>query len=101
VGATYSWDGKSTGQGTLTITKSEPGKGIGYDLSFQQGKFKSTGTITIEPAGEGFNVIWSNEGELGSNPINRYFGLMMDRMMGPDFETGLGNLKKRVEAPPQ
>src|SRR5262245_24562443 len=24
-GASYSWDGKSTGQGTLVITKSEPG----------------------------------------------------------------------------
>jgi len=98
-GATYSWDGKSTGQGTLVITKSEPGKRIDYDLSFQQGKFKSTGTITIAPAGEAVNVTWSNTGELGSNPINRYFGLMMDRMMGPDFAEGLRNLKEKVEKP--
>lgn len=32
------------------------------------------------------------------NPISRYFGLMMDRFMAPDFETGLNNLKKKVES---
>ena len=99
VGATYSWEGKSTGQGTLTITKSEPGKRVDYDLSFQQGKFKSTGAITIAPAGEMLNVTWSNTGELGSNPINRYFGLMMDKMIGPDFQDGLRNLREMVEKP--
>jgi hypothetical protein len=101
VGATYNWDGKSTGQGTLTITKSEPGRGIGYDMAFEHGKFKSQGGILIEPAGDQMNVTWTNEGELRSNPINRYFGLMMDKMMGPDFEQGLRNLKQRVEAPPK
>jgi hypothetical protein len=35
---------------------------------------------------------------LGWSPINRYFGLMMDGMMGPDLEKGLTNLKDRVEA---
>ena len=38
------------------------------------------------------------QGDLGSNPINRYFGLIMDRMMGPDFEEGLNTLKGKVEA---
>jgi hypothetical protein len=41
---------------------------------------------------------WTNEGEMGGNPINRWFGLMMDRMVGPDFEAGLANLKKLAEA---
>jgi hypothetical protein len=56
------------------------------------------GAITLEPAGESIRVTWSNEGDLGANPINRYFGLMMDRMMGPDFEEGLNNLKRTIEA---
>ena len=99
VGATYRWEGKSSGQGALTLTRSEPDKAIGYNLDFEQGKFKSVGAITIEPVDGQLNVTWSNEGELGSNPINRYFGLMMDRMMGPDFEQGLRNLKRQVEAP--
>jgi len=98
VGAGYSWEGKSTGQGSIKFTRAEPGKGISYDLDFEHGKYQSTGAITFEPSGESIKVTWSNEGDLGANPVNRYFGLMMDRMLGPDFEEGLNNLKRTVEA---
>jgi hypothetical protein len=30
-------------------------------------------------------VTWTNDGDLGASPIGRWFGLFMDRMMGPDF----------------
>jgi hypothetical protein len=36
---------------------------------------------------------------MGSNPLNRWFGLMMDRLVGPDFEAGLANLKRLAESP--
>ena len=36
--------------------------------------------------------------ELLPDPIARYFGRLMDSYMGPDFEKGLINLKKKVEA---
>ena len=98
VGAGYSWEGKSTGQGSIKFTRTEPDKGISYDLDFEQGKYKSTGVITLEQAGERIKVTWSNEGDLGGNPINRYFGLMMDKMIGPDFEEGLAKLKEIAEA---
>jgi hypothetical protein len=39
-----------------------------------------------------------NEGDLGRNPINRYFGLFMGRMLGGDFEKGLSNLKSKAES---
>ena len=39
------------------------------------------------------------EGDLGRSPINRWFGLFMDRLVGPDFEAGLANLKRISEAP--
>jgi hypothetical protein len=97
VGAGYSWEGKSTGQGSIKLTRADPDKGIAYDLDFEHGKYKSQGTITLEPSNDGVKVVWSNSGDLGANPINRYFGLMMDKMMGPDFEEGLNNLKQKVE----
>ena len=97
VGAGYSWEGKSTGQGAIKFSRVDPGKGISYDLDFEHGKYKSTGSITLQPVGDSVNVTWSNEGDLGANPINRYFGLMMDRMIGPDFDEGLNNLKRKVE----
>lgn len=97
VGASYSWEGQSTGRGTLKITRSEPERGIGYDLDFENGKYVSKGAITLEPSGESVSVTWSNEGDLGWNPVSRFFGLFMDKMMGPDFEEGLRNLQKKVE----
>lgn len=98
VGATYNWDGQSVGVGSLKLTAADPQKGIAYDLDFDSGQYLSKGEIKLEPSGEQLKVTWSNEGDLGWNPVNRYFGLMMDRMMGPDFETGLNNLKQKLES---
>ena len=98
VGATYTWDGQSTGQGVLKLTRAEPDKGISYDLEFDHGKYVSKGAVEYVPAGEALKVTWSNEGSLGWNPISRVFGLLMDKMMGPDFEEGLRNLKQKLEA---
>jgi hypothetical protein len=98
VGATYAWEGKSSGQGTLKLTRSEPDKLVGYDLEFDHGKYLSKGDFVLEPSGDSVKVTWSNEGDLGWNPVSRYFGLLMDKMMGPDFEEGLRNLRKKAEA---
>src|SRR5882762_2064141 len=94
VGASCSWESKSAGRGALKITRSEPDKSIGYDLDFENGKHVSEGAITLEPSGESVAVTWSNEGDLGRNPVSRFFGLFMDKLMGPDFEEGLRNLQK-------
>lgn len=100
VGASYTWDGSSTGYGTLRLTRSEQGKGVGFDLDFDHGKYLSKGSITLTPSGDATTVTWVNEGDLGWNPVSRYFGLLMDRMMGPDFAEGLMKLQKRVEVKP-
>jgi hypothetical protein len=100
VGAAYSWSGKSSGNGTLKLTSSDPAKGVTYDLDFEHGKYVSKGQILLRPVADAVEVTWINEGNLGWNPVDRYFGLLMDRMMGPDMETGLRNLQRRVEPPP-
>jgi hypothetical protein len=38
-------------------------------------------------------------GDLGHNPLNRWFGLFMDKMVGPDFDEGLANLRRISETP--
>jgi hypothetical protein len=103
VGAIDEFEGESLGGGgKFEITKSHPDEGIEYKLEFHQGSsvMPSAGGIKYAKDGEGTKVTWTNEGELGLNPIARWcnaFGLM-DSMMGPDFETGLAGLKKKVEA---
>jgi len=44
-------------------------------------------------------VTWTNEGEL-AYPLMRYFGLLLDNMLGPDFEQGLARLKMYIESLP-
>jgi hypothetical protein len=34
---------------------------------------------------------------MGMNPIGRWFALLMDKMLGPDFEGSLNNLKELAE----
>ena len=98
VGAISKWDAKKLGEGSMKITASEAGKLVKFDLSFDHGKYLSAGTFTFEPAGDDTKVTWGMDGEVSHNPVDRYFSLLMDSMIGKDFEEGLGNLKMKVEA---
>ena len=97
VGAISKWDAKKMGEGSMKLTASEPGKLVKFDLSFDHGKYLSTGTFNFEPAGDGTKVTWGMDGNVSRNPLDRYFSLLMDSMVGKDFEEGLGNLKKKAE----
>jgi uncharacterized protein YndB with AHSA1/START domain len=96
-GAAWSWKSKSEGNGGMTFTAGEPGKRVSYELTFE-GMSPSRGDITLEPAGTGTRVTWSMRGDMGSSPINRWFGVFLERMVAPDFEGGLANLKKLAES---
>ena len=96
VGAHQSWTGESGG-GELTFTHSDAGQGIGYDMTSDEGKYSSQGTMGYRNAGGATEVVWAMTGDNGKNPFNRYFGLMMDPMVGPMFEDGLNRLKLAAE----
>jgi hypothetical protein len=98
VGAISKWDAKKMGEGSMKLTESDPAKWVKFDLSFDHGKYLSKGTFTFEPAGDGTKVTWGMDGNVSRNPMDRYFSLLMDSMIGKDFEEGLGNLKQKVEA---
>lgn len=97
VGAVYSWKGPKLGDGSLELVRADPATGVAYKLSFDKGTILSDGAIRLEKVAGVVRVTWNNHGNLGKNPVNRYFGLLMDRMVGPDFEQGLRNLKARAE----
>jgi effector-binding domain-containing protein len=97
VGTLRKWDGKVIGNGQMTITQLIPGELVAYDLSFQKGKYTSKGKLIIETTGDSTRVSWTDEGDLGYNPISRYMGLFMGKMMAPEFDKGLAKLKKVVE----
>ena len=96
VGATANWKGEVVGEGTQRIESSEPFSAITTSLDFgPQGVASSEWTFS--PIDEGTQVIWGFDTDMGMNPISRYFGLMMDRMIGADYEKGLSNLKAVCE----
>ncbi len=98
VGAVMIAEGKSSGDGTVTITGAEPGKGVWYDLDFEHGTQLFRGAITLNPSAEGLKVSWSLETEMGWNPLKRWGGLFLGTLMGGDMAEGLTKLKSEVEA---
>lgn len=97
VGAWSSWESKTEGNGKMTLTSVTPTKVV-YDLEFPDFGSKSQGYMELVPEVAGTKVVWVDAGDLGMNPMSRWFGLFLDKIIGPDFERGLSNLAKRVEA---
>lgn len=94
-GASYSWTSDKSGDGTLTIKESVPNERIVNDLDFGEGG-PSEGRWTFEETGGGTKVTWAMVGA-ADGIIDRYFGLMVEKMAGPAFEQGLADLKKVSE----
>jgi Polyketide cyclase / dehydrase and lipid transport len=97
VGAAWSWTSKSQGNGAMKLTQATPGQRVAYELSIE-GFDPSTGELSLAPEGTQTKVTWVMQGRM-SNTMGRWFGLFMDRLVGPDFEQGLTNLKDLAEKP--
>ncbi len=99
LGARWSWVSKTEGTGMMEFTRVEPNRTVEYQLFFPDYKMTSNGALMLEPAGKATRVTWTNNGDVGPNPLKHYLALMMDRLVGPDFEAGLANLKALAEKP--
>ncbi len=100
VGAVYFWTGNDkVGEGRMTLTESVPESRVGIKLEFLK-PFKSTNatTFTLTPEGEGTKVVWAMDGN--NDIMGKAMSLFssMDKMIGPDFDKGLGSLKQIAEA---
>ena len=87
-GSGYKWTSDKVGNGTLTITDAKPNESVETKMEFGKGG-GGTSAFSIKTIDGGTEVIWTMESDMGYNPIARYFGLMMDKMVGKDFEKGL------------
>ncbi|WP_437537621.1 SRPBCC family protein [Sorangium sp. So ce726] len=104
-GASYAWSGNDeVGEGKMTITGAEQPSNVTVRVEFIK-PFEATNTalFTFVPAPSGTKVTWAMEGENGF--LGKAFGMFMDmdKMVGADFEKGLGAMKQIVEskaAPP-
>ncbi|MBE0653079.1 MAG: SRPBCC family protein [Bacteroidales bacterium] len=98
-GHKWSWNGKIIGSGHLEIKELEENKRIVSDLIFTSPRKMSSEDIwKFEPVNENSTrVSWGHHAIL-DYPVGRYFGLMLEKMLGPEFEQGLENLKKLSES---
>jgi effector-binding domain-containing protein len=104
-GAGYKWasNNKNVGNGEMTITASNKDS-ISTAMNFMEHGVATGNFIFLRsdnPKDSGSTkVTWAMESDMGMNPIGRIFGLFMDKMVGPDFEKGLNNLKEIAESIP-
>ena len=98
VGAAMAWTGDEIGEGRLTITESVPDRLLRYDLALEHESFMTRGVIVLDPQPAGVKVVWTDDGELGMNPLLRLMGPWVEHAVGEDFERGLAGLKRVAEA---
>jgi uncharacterized protein YndB with AHSA1/START domain len=97
IGMKSSWVSTKEGSGEMELIALEHNQRLIYELYFPEMDMGSTGEFQFKQQDEQTLVIWQDYGDVGNNPINHYFAVFMDNMIGPDFETGLENLKTLVE----
>lgn len=93
VGAGWHWHSRREGSGSMQFQSAQPHHQLQYAITFD-GMGTSTGYFTFTPVGQATRVTWVLNSELGYNPLNRWFGLALDTLVGRDFETGLANLER-------
>lgn len=87
-GAKWSWVSKSEGSGTMECTGAEFNKSISYKISFADFDGSFNGRLEFAQVDKAVRVTWTTEGDVGSNPLMRYFAVVMDRMLGPILKAG-------------
>ncbi len=103
VGAVYIWDGNmQVGSGKMTLVESQPSERILLNVDFfKPMKGSSLTEFTCRPEGQGTQVTWSLSGK--KNFISKAMCLFrsMEKMIGPNVEMGLGQMKATVEGKKQ
>ena len=98
-GAVYEWKGNAkVGQGRMEIVDTAAPTSVTVKLDFiKPFEAHHTAQFTLVPAGTATDVTWSMHGL--SPFVTKAMGVFvnMDKMIGRDFERGLGSLKTLVQ----
>jgi Polyketide cyclase / dehydrase and lipid transport len=98
-GASYSWKGKRTGEGSMTLLDQQKPNEVNFALEFLK-PFKASNKASFRlTEGNGTTiVVWSMTGKNAfiHKLMQTFFS--MDKMVGKDFERGLNSLKQLVES---
>lgn len=97
-GSWFTWKSNhdQVGNGRLTIMQSDPHTFIRTKLEFDDWDASYADYIFKEENGS-TTLTWTMDSDMGNNPVGRWFGLFMDRMIGKDYEAGLAKLREISE----
>ncbi|MBE9140363.1 SRPBCC family protein [Nodosilinea sp. LEGE 07088] len=99
---TWASENPQVGKGTQTIVTMDAPKSLQTHLELGD-MGKADAHFTLQPEADQTRVVWSLDTDMREGvptlkqPINTYFGFLMDSMLGSDYETGLQNLKDLAE----
>ena len=98
-GAHYAWEGnKDVGTGSMTIAESVPSTKLAINLDFLKPiEAHNIAEFTLTAQGDTTNVTWAMHGPANFMTKVIHVFMNMDKMVGPDFEAGLANLKAVAE----
>ncbi|MEM6640505.1 MAG: SRPBCC family protein [Pseudomonadota bacterium] len=99
VGSSHAWvsEKPEVGSGRQTITSLTPYSNVSINLEFD-GQPPARTEFRLAETGDATRVVWTFETNLGANPLMRYFGLVIDKFVGRDYEKGLSQLKVYIES---
>lgn len=97
IGHTARWtsDHREVGDGQMMIAQVDAPRYLMTDLDFGENGV-AVARFNLTPAGDATDVTWAFSTSL-NGPVERWFGLLLDDMVGSDYETGLRALKELAE----
>lgn len=103
LGARYEWASQnaSVGAGSQEIILSEPDQRIETRLEFSGMDAEQTASFHLEALEQGTRLTWALDVDFRHSLFGRYFGLLIDRVVGKDYDKGLSNLKTFIETLPE
>lgn len=100
-GSILHWSGnEAAGNGSMRIVESRAPDHVVTEIAFEGFPVPARAVLRIEPVdGDASRVEWSFESAL-KGPLSRWFGLLMPRYIGADYDKGLARLKSLLETAP-
>ncbi len=95
VGAKISWAGEEAGIGSQEIIESKANEYVKNKLLFDGFDDPSYAEFKLSETSEGTQLTWSYSAKMGG--FYKFFGAIMENLLGPQYEEGLKELKTYME----
>ena len=100
-GASIAWEDEELGSGRFTIEHVADGPSVGYSVEVEGvagSVMRTSGEVLGTETAAGLRVVWSEEGDLGRNPLMGFWALSMERAQGAEMAKSLDRLRELLSA---